>query len=372
MFIKHNILKTFIFKEWFKVFFSSAILLFLLISVANLITGFLRGNVSAADVIMNHLLETPGAMNKILPVSCLVASLFSINKLKSRNELTAIFASGFSRKQFFFTIFQASFLVAIFQFTMSGFIDPYVKRHRSTLISNPESKFKNLQSKGLRAKTIGSGKLWYRSNDYFFSFSTYDKNRQKLHNIALFFIDAENKLYRTITAESMKFMKKNEWKISKGVESYGLSKNSFPIIKTLYNQTLSISERPQDFLQIEADITTLNVLGLYMYIKQLQKSGINVSEYLVLLYDKFASSLICILFSLLASIAIFTPNRRNSSFGRNLVFVFIFTLTYWLVYSYALELGKSSRILPLVSAFTVPMLFLVFLIFTFFKNRELK
>jgi lipopolysaccharide export system permease protein len=372
MILRLNILKTLIFKEWFKVFFSSAILLFLLISVANLITGFLRGNVSAMDVIMNHILETPGAMNKILPVSCLVASLFSINKLKNRNELTAIFASGFSRSEYFFTIFQASVLVALFQFGMSGFIDPYAKKHRATLISNPESKFKNLKSKGLRARTVGSGKLWYRSNDYFFSFSTYDRHHQKLFNIALFFIDAESKLYRTITAETMTFVNNNEWKISKGIESYGLSKNGFPIIKTLYNQNISIREQPKDFLQIEADITTLNVIGLNKYIRQLQKSGINVNEYLVLLYDKFSSSIICIIFSLLASIAIFNPNRRNSTFGKNIVFVFIFTLSYWLIYSYALELGKSSRIQPLISTFTVPAIFLLFLAFNFVKNRDLK
>jgi lipopolysaccharide export system permease protein len=372
MIFRFNILKRLIFKEWFKVFFSSSFLLFLLISVANLIGGLLRGNVSATDVLMNHLLETPGAMNKILPVSCLVASLFSINKLKNRNELTAIFASGFSRNNFFFTVFQASMLVALFQFMMTGFIDPYAKKNRSRLIADHESKFRNLKSKGLRAKTIGSGKLWYRSNDYFFSFSSYNHASQKLYNIALFFINADNKLYRSIAAKSMVYSKDNDWIISKGIESYGLAHNDFPVIKKLRNHTISIKERPKDFLQIESDITTLNIIGLYLYIKQLKKSGINVNSYLVLLYDKFSSSIICIIFSLLASIAVFNPNRRNSTFGKNLIYVFIFTLSYWLVYSYALELGKSSRISPELSSFTVPIVFLFFLIINFLKNRELK
>lgn len=372
MIIKVSILRRLIFKEWFKVFFSSSLLLFLLISVANLIGGLLRGNVSATDVIMNHLLETPGAMNKILPVSCLVASLFSINKLKNRNELTAIFASGFSRKNFFFTVLQASMMVALFQFMMSGFIDPYAKKNRSRLIANPESKFKNLKSKGLRARTIGSGKLWYRSSDYFFSFASYNHTHKKLYNVALFFINADNKLYRSITANSMVYTKGNYWKITKGIESYGLARAGFPIIKQLRNQQISIKEEPKDFLQIEADITTLNVVGLYLYIKQLKESGINVNSYLVLLYDKFSSSVICIIFSLLASIAIFNPNRRNSTFGKNLSYVFVFTLTYWLVYSYALELGKSSRISPELASFAVPIFFLLYLALTFFRNRELK
>lgn len=372
MFFKDRIIKRLILKEWFRFFGGSFFLLFLLISVGNLLTGFLRGNVTPYEVIMNHLLETPGAMNRILPISCLVASLFSINKLRNRNELTAIFASGFSRQDFFVTVFQAALAVSVFQFMMGGFLDPYARKHRSQLIKNPESKFKNLQSKGLRASTIGSGKLWYRSQDYFFSFATYDKKLQKLYDVNLYFIDPSSHLQKKVEANSMTYIDGNEWKITRGNQVTSLSNKDFPSFKTIYNEILPIREKPSDFLQIEADITTLNILGLYNYISQLNRSGININEYLVMFYDKFSSALICIIFALVASIAIYSPNRRGSTSGRNIVKVLIFTLAYWLVYSYAIELGKNSKIPAMVSTFTVPFLFTLFLVYNFVNNRELR
>jgi lipopolysaccharide export system permease protein len=366
-----SLLKRFIFMEWMKVFAAACVLLFMLLTVANLISGFLRGNVSAADVLMNHLLEVPGSLNRIFPISCLIASLFSINKLKNRNELTAIFASGFSRKDFIFIIIQASIFVSFLQFIITGFIDPYAKRNKNILIKDSEAKFRNLKSRGLKASTIGSGRLWYKSDDYYFSFAKYEKSTQTLHDVSLYYITPTYKLKQKVHADSIKF-DGNTWIASQGKSIIDIDLGKFPTIIDLEKKPVNILEKPKDFLQIEADITTLSIVGLYSYIAQLKRSGININEYLVLFYEKFSTSLICIIFSLVSSIAIFNPNRRGSSFGRSVVFVFIFTLLYWLIQSYFIEMGKSSKIPAVVSTFSVPILFSLFLSMFFYKNRTLR
>ncbi len=366
-----TLLKRFIFAEWMKIFGAACVLLFLLLTVANLISGFLRGNVSASDVLMNHLLEVPGSLNRIFPISCLIASLFSINKLKNRNELTAIFASGFSRRDFIFIIIQASLIISIIQFFITGFIDPFAKRNKNILIQDSEAKFRNLKSRGLKASTIGSGRLWYKSENYYFSFAKYDKTAQALFDVSLYFITPDYKLKQKVLADTISF-DGQKWIAKSGKKIMNIDLGNFPTIEDLSNSEISINERPKDFQQIEADITTLNVVGLYSYISQLRKSGININEYLVLFYEKFSTSIICIIFSLVSSIAIFNPNRRGSSFGRSVVFVFIFTLMYWLIQSYFIEMGKSSKIPALVSTFSVPILFSLFLSFFFYKNRTLR
>ncbi|MCO4793800.1 MAG: LptF/LptG family permease [Bacteriovoracaceae bacterium] len=366
-----NLLKRFIFKEWFKVFGASSLLLFLLLTVANLISGFLRGNVSASDILMNHLLEMPGSLNRIFPISCLVASLFSINKLKNRNELTAIFASGFSRQSFILIIVQASMVIGIFQFFVTGFLDPYAKLNKNNLIKDSEAKFRNLKSRGLKASTIGSGRLWYKSDNYYFSFAKYDKLNNTLHDVNLYYITPSYRLQKKVSVDIL-YYKKDKWIADKGVEVDKLDLGQFPKFSEIEQSPVLISETPKDFLQIEADITTLNIIGLYSYIAKLKKSGININEYLVLFYQKFSTSIICIIFSLVSSIAIFNPNRRGSSFGRSVVFVFIFTLMYWLIQSYFIEMGKSSKIPALVSTFSVPVVFSMFLSFFFYKNRSLQ
>lgn len=366
-------LKKLILKEWFRFFFSSVAVLFLLLTVANLISGFLRGNVTPVEVLFNYLIEIPGFLLKIFPVSCLTASLFSINKLKNRNELTAIFASGFSTKKYFITLVQASAVVAIAQLLMGGLIQPKTRSYRDALIVNSDNKFRNLKAKGLRTSTIGTGKIWFKSGDYFFSFSSFDKVKGVLNNVTLYFFSDSFKLVRKIDSPKLTYQETGGWMaISPTIYSEADKKGGFPIVEKKDFYHVDIKENLGDFKKIESDITTLGLVSLYLYINRLSESGINTNEYLVMFLDKIASSLVCIILALVAAVAIYSPNRRTSSFGKNLGMVFLLTLVYWLAYDYSLELGRSSKVNPYLACFSLPSLFMIYVIYQFKTNQKLK
>jgi lipopolysaccharide export system permease protein len=367
-----SILKKHIITEWLRFFVSSTFVLFLLITITNLISGFLRGNVTPIEVIINHLLELPGSFNRIFPISCLIASLFSINKLKNRNELTAIFAAGYSRKKFIIAIVQISFCVSIVQFITASYLYPLAKQNKDVLIENSGHKFRNLKRKGLIASTLSSGRAWYKSKNYYFSFRAFSKTENSLYDISLYYFDNNYHLKERIKAKNAIYSKDNAWILNNGIRYSFLNNEKFPTATKFTSIPLYLNETPEDFLQIEADITTLSVFDLYLYINKLKGTGINTNEYEVIFLDKFSSSLICIIFALIALIGIFNPNRRNSSFGKNLIFVFLFTIFYWLIYSYFLELGKSSKLNPFLSCFSVPILFSFYLVFYFNKNKKLQ
>lgn len=358
-----------ILKEWFKFFLGAFLVLILLISVAELISGFLRSNVTPLEVIFNHLLEIPEKLKLVLPVSCLAASLFSINKLKNRNELTAIFAAGYSRKKFIYDIITAAAVVGTLQLFISSYIDPYSRSKVDNLIEDGDTKFKNLASKGLMASTIGSGKMWFKSSDYFFSFSTFNKSENLLSDVTIYHY-RNNMLHKKVHASTVQFIGE-QW-MGKELEIMDLlDGKNFPIKQNIKSGPVQITETPKDFKEIEADITKLTTVDLYRYIKTLQEGGINVNEYLVMFYEKFSPSLVCLIFSLLAAIGGFKPNRRGSSFGKNIFFVFVFVIVYWLVNSYFIELGKSSKLHPFIACFGVPLLFAIFLSQQFYRNRKL-
>lgn len=371
--MEYSLLKNLILKEWFRFFISSVAVLFLLLTVANLISGFLRGNVTPTEVLLNYLIEIPGFLLKIFPVSCLTASLFSINKLKNRNELTAIFASGFSTKKYFITLMQASAVVAIVQLFIGGFVQPMTRSYRDTLIENSDNKFRNLKAKGLRTSTIGTGKIWFKSGDYFFSFSSFDKKNGILNNVTLYFFNKTFQLSKKIKTPSLVYKDKTIWEAQDATvyEKADLDKE-FPSTSSIPKLSIELRENLLDFKKIESDITTLGLVSLYLYISRLSDSGINTNEYLVMFLDKISSSLICIILSLVAAVAIFSPNRRTSSFGKNLGLVFLLTLVYWLTYDYALELGRSSKLNPYVACFSLPVLFALYLVYQFNANRKLK
>ena len=164
----------------------------------------------------------------------------------------------------------------------------------------------------------------------------------------------------------------NIWVAKKSSMTTLLDGAGYPTFKEEENITIPIFEDPSDFSEIEADITTLNFFELYHYITRLKAGGINVDEYSVMLYEKLSTCFVCIIFALVASIGVFSPNRRGNSFAKSIGGVFAFVILYWLINSYFIELGKSSKISPFLSCFGVPLLFSIYLLYNFYKNRSLK
>lgn len=364
-------IKLLVITEWFRFFFAATFILVMLLTVANMISGFLRGNVSSLDVLYNHLIILPSSANRILPVSCLVASLFSINKLKSRNELTAIFASGFTRLKFFSAIFESSLIVALTLFLILGFLDPYARKYRHLLIDNSGKKFRNLKSKGLFSSTLDSGKIWFRTNEYFFSFKSYNEKYKEISDVEAFFFK-DHQINQIITSKKVTHKNDNFWEFKNGRIVSLLEGEGFPVEKQFDEMSLALNENENDFLQIKSDITTLNFFKLYNYIRSLDLSGINTDEYYIMFLQKTSGPFICIIFSLIAALGAFNPNRRNSSFGKNVGIVFIFTMLFWLINSYFIEQGRSGNLNPYFSTYTIPFVFLIFLTGYFLKNKRLE
>lgn len=365
-----SILKRFILKEWYKIFLASFTVLILLTSISTIVSGLLRSNVTAQEVFLNFVIELPSFIERILPISCLCASLFSIYRLKNRNELAAIFASGFNRVDFISTILIGSFFVAFFQFLNSSFLRPYIKSHRDKLISDSSSKFRNLKSKGLSSSTVGTGRLWFKSGDYFIAYSHYNPSLKKMFNVDMYYFKGDF-ITKKLKAKSIVYDQGYDWKALEAQLIDNISKPFFPTTQSYDEYKIKLLEKPQDLIRLKSDITILNIFKLYRYIQTLKISNLNVSEYNVLFYSNFSSALICIIFSLISAIGIFSPNRRGSSLGKNLILVFVFTVGYWLINSYLIELGKTSLLNPILACFGVPVLFLIILSLITYKKRKI-
>lgn len=363
------IIRKLVVKSWFTYFSGSFLTLTLLLTIANLITGFLRLNVTPMEVIFNHILEMPSHLKLLTPVSCLAASLFSTNKLKNTSELTAIFASGYSRKDYAFDVILCALTVAFLQFLTSSFLQPYAKSKRDLLITNSETKFRNLKAKGLMSSTISSGKMWFKSENTLMSFSTYDKKNSILYDLSVYTLDNDKVTDIEYTPKAT--FVGGIWMGSNVKILNSLNQENFSIPNYKNASAIKIRQTPKDFNQIESDITTLNLFFLWQYIYKLYKNGININEYLVLFLESFSTSLICIVFSLFALSGIFSPNRRNNKFGQTVALTLFFIIVYWLISSYFIELGKSSKLHPILATFTVPVLFILYTGNFFYKNRKL-
>jgi lipopolysaccharide export system permease protein len=146
---------------------------------------------------------------------------------------------------------------------------------------------------------------------------------------------------------------------------------TFPAQTSRADQIIELRERPEDFGEFEADLTTLTFFKLHQFVKRLSKTGINVSEYQIILLNKVFLSFACLVFALIPVSAIFNPNRRSDSFGKNVVQTLLITVVFWVLYSSSTAFGNNGTIPPWLATGIVPFMFFGFVIWTYFRNRKL-
>lgn len=351
-----RVLGRFVAREWAGSFAAVAAVLLLIVTVAFLISGFLRRRVTVVEVLYSYLLELPFLVTMVVPVSCLAASLFCVARLKGTSELTAVFASGFSRRKFVEVLVLCALGAGAVQFVNASFVGPWVLSKRDALIQDPGDKFSNLQARGLGARTVGAGSVWYRGRGYFVSFPLYRKAERRLFDTGIYHVSEDSRIGRRVHARSLTFDEgRGAWVGEGVVEVAGLDgTGSFPVVERGDGVVVDLLERPADFEQIQADIAVLDVVRLKAYIDRLSGAGVEVGDFMVLYLEKFAHVLVCVVFALAGGLGILSPGVRGTSPWASVFFFLVFSITWLLAFDTFLGFGRSSRIDPRLACFGLP------------------
>lgn len=360
------ILSRLIIKEWFKSLIAAVVVLFLLITTADLLNGFLQGK-DVSRVFLEYSLKMPDLMGRVFPICCLVASLFSLNRLKAHSELISILAAGYSYLKIYTLIGLCALSVVVVQFLNLGFLEPAANKLKRQEIE----KSRKSEGKYLTRSSLEGGKFWYKSQNYFASFSYFDRRNKSLNELEVYFFSPEHLSTRIVSAKKALSQGDGKWLLNDVTELSELQGASFPQQKMIPELVINLAEVPEDFGEFEADLTTLNFYKLAIFIGRLSKTGINISEYQILLFNKFFLSFICLVFALIPLSSLFNPNRRSDSFGKNVVLTLLVTIVFWVLYSGAVAMGNSGNLPPLVATGIVPFTFLGYVVWTFLKNRKL-
>lgn len=360
------ILSRLIVKEWFKSLIAAVTVLFLLISTADLINGFLQGK-EALRVLLEYSLKMPDLMGKVFPICCLVASLFSLNRLKGHSELVSILAAGYSYRKIYFLIGTCALSVVAFQFLNLAFIEPFANKVKRQEIQ----KSRKSEGKYLTRSSVEGGRFWYKTQSYFASFAYFDRRSKTLQDIELYFYSPTHVTEKIIKAGQAVFTEPDRWVLKSVTEINSLDSVTFPLQLRKEEMVLKLEERPEDFGEFEADLTTLNFFKLRQFVGRLGRTGINIAEYEILLLNKIFLSITCLVFALIPVSTIFNPNRRSSSFGKNVVLTLSVTVLFWVLYSSAVAFGNSGTLTPVVATGIIPFFFFLFVMVTYLKNTKL-
>ena len=358
------LLRKLILKEWLKALVVSLIALLLIYSVGDLVSGLLRRKVTASEVFINYFLSIPWVMSIIIPFACLLATLFSLHKLRRTSELVAIFAAGFQRNQVVFSILQVTSLVAAFQLVNVGYIDPFFKRLHKEMIVEGHRKFSQAKLKGLLVSVIGGGKIWYRSDDHYVSYSLYDKTSNILVNPTFYYFDDDNNNVKIIRAEEATGNESGLWVLKNAQVIKNISgTDSFPEVEKKKELQLSTRQTPSNFARIDNDLKTLSPVPLFEFVWQIKRSGLSSSEYEIFLLEKVASGLLCFVFALMPIGIILAPNPRGSSFGKNALWAMVSLVVFFALQGPLVSLGSAGKMHPIVAVSATSVLFFVYFLF---------
>jgi LPS export ABC transporter permease LptG len=370
-----SILTRLIIKEWLRAFFAATFILLMLSVVANVISELLR-QVASVDVILkHHLLESFKWLAKILPVATLAAGLFSLNNLQNKNEMTAIFSLGYSRKKFILIILFLASGVGVFQLFNTAVIIPWAKRTEQKWIQRETNHFRENRNKTLTSTLFTNGKIWYKGKDYFSSFSAFDKKRNELRELVFYKINFDSTLKAPITkiieADRAIHLENDLW-ILKNVRTTEKleSLTEFPRIKDESSVKLHLSVSPQDFSRIDNNILQLSMKNLFYYIKSMERLGINVNSYKIYFYDQFSQSVTCLIFAFYSMTSLFSPSRRGKSFGLNVFLILVFNIVYWLLHYTGQALGTQGKLSPILGTFLAASVCMLGPIFYYLFKRK--
>tara|TARA_Y100001954_G_scaffold131597_1_gene140664 strand:+ start:1656 stop:2744 length:1089 start_codon:yes stop_codon:yes gene_type:complete len=356
--------------EWLRSFVTTLFVLFSIIFVGNIVSEFLRDAASTQDIFQNFVLEVPKWMEKVVPISCLGATLFSIYRLKMTNALISLFALGFKRSDYIKILFFLSLFVGSLQLLVGGYIKPYARSLRKDWLDK-DSHFRGYKKGGVRARTIASGLIWYKGKNYFSHFSYYDREKKSLNKFSSFQFDDQGGLSRIVRANFAIHQQETTWKLV-GVEVYdNLNKKRFPTVSVHKELMTELGEKPTEFDSIESDVHELGMDDLYDYVKKVDGLGIEAAEFDILFFEKISTPFICFVFTFLPIAGLFYPNRRAGGLGKSVIFLLVFTFAFWFLYSSLLTMGSNGKVTPMLATFGLPVLCLFYILLTLLRHRKL-
>ena len=345
-----TILDRYIAKEFTKYFtmtIVSLVSLYLIIDFFEKIRGFISNQATVLQVISFFFFSAPMIIWQILPASVLFASLITFGSLSRANEIMAMKACGVSIHRTSLPVITIALQICFIAFLISEFITPYTNETADKI------KYMEIEKRGT-AGAFKQNQIWYRGKEGIYNFKTFDPQTNSLQGITIYYLDGNLNLRKRVDAE------RGEWKNGRWTFYHLIATtfppDRFPELKAMSSKEADMPEEPENFKAAQKDPANMGYLELRRYIKEIQSGGYDAERYLVDLHGKLAFPLVNII---MAIIGILFSVQLESRGGKTqgLAAGIIIGLSYWIVFSFTISLGRAGGLPPLLAAWAANILF---------------
>lgn len=325
--------------------------LFLLFDLFDRLDNFVEAGARIGTILLYFALKVPLTLTLMMPISMLIATLFTFGLLSRNSEVTAIRAAGtpisWIAKPLLMTGLVVSFSVILINETLA----PYATR-RSKELYNIDIRKKD------KLGTYSQSNFWWREGQRFYSVDTFDSRDKSLENLSFFDLSTEFEVLRRTDAQKTTFVDPVigwnmqsvvEQRFSQGHENDQIDSRRFSAMP------LPITQQPEEFYDVRADRSTMSYRELRRFIKKQASSGIVVKNYYPDLYEKLSFPFVSLLSTLVALPFALKP-ARSGSMAASMISGLVIGFTYYAVHYFSLALGRAELWPALLSAWMANLL----------------
>jgi lipopolysaccharide export system permease protein len=249
-------------------------------------------------------LQVPNHIYEIMPIACLIGSIYALSQLAANSEFTAMRAAGLGRKNALIPILGLGLCFSFLTIFVGEVVAPPSERLAQKV---------RLTSMGVGAVGQFRSGVWLKdtisiNGDLSLRFVNVGevKTEGQLTNVRVFDFDKDFRLREIIETDSARFIGNKKWRFGKG-KSTVMTNSDLSSSLTLGAQEREFLEHewlselnPDIFTVLLVDPSRMSALSLVQYVQHLHENKQNASRYEIAMWKKLIYPLAAVVMMFLA------------------------------------------------------------------------
>lgn len=325
------------------------VLIYLVSEVFSKFGKFSEHQPTATAMVAYFALRLPRAAYEVLPLAALTASVLVTTMLSRQHEITAMRACGVGLARIVTPIALGALALGAGAFAANWSLIPSATV-KAQLV-------KDVRIEGHpHPSMVQRDRLWMRlERRTFLNVRMADPTNRTLLGVRLYELGDAFNLVREIDAPRLKF-DHNAWTALDGLERVFEADGSIRV-ERFAERRLDLSNLPKDFSQLEVKEEHLAYPQLRSYVATLERSGIDPGRYAVDVASRLSIPFVTVVMAILG-IPFGLVDTRRGGWGLAVGTSLLLGLSFWMVYSLTISLGRGGLLSPYVAAWAANLLFL--------------
>jgi len=332
-------------------FFAAGLLVFVTLFVTvDFMTNIAHFGAPGSAVLEYYSLLIPGTAYQLMPVACLLATIFTLSSMNRSNELVALFSSGMSLARISLPILTLVIAISGISFWLNDRLVSVINQRRNYVY------FVEILKKPGMYSTVKTNKIWYRSGNTLFNIKTLQGEKRHAQGLTMYYFNNLWQLTQMLTADNIE-LDGQKWNLDNGTVTL-FTDASVPLTQTFKTKTILVNEDTKDIQRSQVSTDALSTSELKHFIEHNREAGFETTPYEVDYQAKFSFAIAGFVMACIG-IPFSVSRARTGGMAVNFGIVLFLTFAYYAAYSSGITLGQHGALSPILAVWLANVISLI-------------